>query len=219
MILSGLFVGTIKILKPEGQHTGIFKQPVDSANVTLTGINEDHQADKRVHGGAEKALHQYAINSYALIGEAFPQIESTALPGSLGENISCKDMSESSVNIGDIYSIGAIKVQVSQPRSPCWKINHRFGVPGLSRFIADEKISGWYYRIIEPGRIHIGDRIQLLDRLNPGVSVCRFLEITNQHRPELEELQLLINSTGLSPEWMNRLLQRYRFLQEPDHPV
>lgn len=202
----------MRSLEPEGQRTGIFKDSIESALVTVEGIVGDHQADRRFHGGPEKALHQYAVSSYERILSEFPALEGKAVPGSIGENISSGGLTDATVCIGDVYRIGPVLVQVSQPRSPCWKIDHKFGVEKLSLFIEQQRITGWYYRVLETGTLHVGDRIDLVERRNEGASIEHFLRVTKQHRPDLAELDALIGCDGLNQEWAARLKSRRAYL-------
>ncbi len=126
--IDGVYVGGIKSLEPEGQPSGIYKRPpLGPLRLTFTGLLGDVQADRRVHGGPEKALHHYAAENYARLADAFPECAAAFLPGSIGENISTRGWLEGAICIGGIFRIGAALVQVSQPRSPCWKINHNPG--------------------------------------------------------------------------------------------
>ena len=206
--VTALYKGRFRPLPPEGRRTGIFKDPIERADVTKEGIVGDHQADRRFHGGPEKALHQYAQISYERIVSEFPELEGTAVPGSIGENISSSHLTDESICIGDIYRIGDVLAQVSQPRSPCWKINHKFGVEKLSLFIEKQRITGWYYRVLETGKMRVNDRIGLIERPNEGVSIARFLDVVRQHRPKVEELDALIGCNGLNQEWAVRLKDR-----------
>ena len=124
--ISGLYIGEISVLGPEGQRSGIFKRPVAAVEVSTDGVHGDHQADRRVHGGPEKAVHHYAADNYKLLAARFPGIADALVPGQIGENVSTRGWTEDDVHLGDVFRIGAARVQVSQPRSPCWKINHRF---------------------------------------------------------------------------------------------
>ena len=164
--VSGLYRGSLQSLEPEGQRTGIFKEAIQSAEVDEEGILGDHQADRRFHGGLEKALHQYALASYEKIGSEYPVLKGIAVPGSIGENISSPSLSDSTVCIGDVYRIGGVLVQVSQPRSPCWKINHKFGIDKLSLFIERQRITGWS---IEFRFARFGDEERSLGTYDEGI--------------------------------------------------
>jgi len=116
-----LFSGGLTRIEEHGQSTGIYKKPViGPIEVSFEGLAGDIQADRRVHGGPEKALHQYAVDNYRRLAERLPAIAAQLLVGSIGENISAAEVDESTVFIGDIFSLGRARVQVSQPRSPCW---------------------------------------------------------------------------------------------------
>jgi MOSC domain-containing protein YiiM len=121
-----LFIGGISALPNSGRPTAMFKQQaIGPLELGPEGFIGDEQADRRVHGGPEKAVHLYPAAHYAKLAERFPEAASQLLPGSLGENISCAELDESSVRIGDIYRLGSARLQVCQPRNPCWKIDDR----------------------------------------------------------------------------------------------
>ena len=123
-----LFIGTIAPLPESGRPTGMFKHPV-SAPLDLghEGFAGDEQADRRVHGGPEKAVHLYPAIHYARLALAFPEIAGQLKPGCLGENISSPTLDEAQVRIGEVFGLGDARLQVCQPRNPCWKIDARFG--------------------------------------------------------------------------------------------
>jgi len=138
-----VYAGGLAVLHPEGQQTGIYKQRHTSpVRVALHGIVGDQHGDRRVHGGPEKAVHQYAAQNYERLAQAFPDSAAELKAGSLGENISAVGLSELNVHIGDVFQVGSAILQVSQPRSPCWKINHRFDAEHMSMFVAKQRITG-----------------------------------------------------------------------------
>jgi MOSC domain-containing protein YiiM len=211
--LAGIFVGSVSPLPPEGQPTGIFKHAVTSARVGIDGLVGDRQADRRFHGGPEKAVHHYAAENYADLAAAYPSLAPALVPGSLGENLSTRGWTEDNVHIGDVFGIGAVRLQVSQPRSPCWKINHRFGVDDLSRTIATRGLTGWYYRVLAPGTITGGDPVERIGQEPDPISVRRFREIVLAHRPDPAALARLAASEGLNAEWRAKLAQRLEWLR------
>lgn len=204
-----------------GEHqeqTGIWKTPLDQAEVNTLGIVGDIQVDKRFHGGVDKALHQYAQDSYALLRRQFPHLSSQLIAGSMGENITAAGMNEHNVHMGDIFRVGQVTLQIAEPRSPCWKINSKFDEPNMAKFIAEQSISGWYYRVVEAGTMRVGDTITLLERLNE-VSMHEFLQTYAAHRPTLQAMQRLANCQGLSQLWQNKVQQRLSFLNQLHLPI
>lgn len=210
-----IFAGGMTFLEPEGQRTGIFKRKIPShVRVELDGIVGDEHGDPRVHGGLEKAVHQYAAENYVRLAQAYPDCTHAFIPGSLGENLSAHHLSERNVHIGDVFQIGSAVVQVSQPRSPCWKISHRFGVERMSMYIAQQRITGWYYRVVEPGFIQPEDSITLLERQTDRYSIDEFWKVQSSHRPSVDALSEIVDIPGLSQDWKHRLNERMKWIQK-----
>ncbi len=213
--IDALFAGGMRSLEPEGHMTGIFKRRLSApVRLEVEGIVGDEHGDPRVHGGPEKALHQYAAQNYARLAQAFPECADALVPGSIGENLSACGLSEQNVHIGDVFRIGGALVQVSQPRSPCWKISHRFGVERMSMVVAQQRITGWYYRVVTPGAIEPGDPIVLLERRNERCSIDAFWQVQSNHRPDLGALADIAGLSGLAPDWKRRLTERLTWLQK-----
>lgn len=209
-----VFVGALRPLPPEGQLTGMFKQPVDGpVAVTADGLAGDRQADRRYHGGAEKALHHFPVEHYARLARRYPERAAVLQAGVLGENLSTHGWTEESVCIGDLFRVGTTLVQLSQPRRPCWKIDHRLDIEGASLFVAQEGITGWYYRVREAGTIAAGDTFELVERPNPELSVAAYWRATQAHRLDPAVLRAIAAATGLAPDQARRLAERAAWLE------
>ena len=164
MASASLFIGTIARLPESGRPTGMFKSPVRAPlHLGHDGFEGDQQADRRVHGGPEKAIHLYPAAHYARLAEKFPDIAGQLLPGSLGENISSTTLDETLVRIGDIFQLDGARLQLCQPRNPCWKIDDRFGVNGMAAFIAEQRLTGWYFRVVQPGMVRPEASLELVE--------------------------------------------------------
>src|SRR5688572_30903709 len=101
--------------------TGIFKEPI-KGRIKLRRLNldGDRQADLTVHGGPDKAVYAYPMEHYEYWHGVYPDI---AMPnGMFGENLTIEGLTESEVNIGDIFRIGSSTVIATQPRMPCYKL-------------------------------------------------------------------------------------------------
>lgn len=208
-----LFAGTIRAMPGDGRPTGMFKQPVQGpVQIGLEGLVDDAQADRRVHGGPEKAVHQFPLENHRRLAAQFDEQAAGFVPGGLGENISTEGMVEENVCIGDIYALGSVRLQVSQPRSPCWKIDARHGREGITRFIAEYGIAGWYYRVLQPGRARAGDALQLLERNPYPVSLRDWWALMRTPRVPLETLQRMADTPGLTPAYRETVLQRMDWL-------
>lgn len=212
--LDALYLGQVHPMPGDGRPTAIFKQPVTTAvALGIDGLAGDQQADRRVHGGPEKAVHHYPARDLARLRARFADIAGQLQPGSMGENFSTADWDEADVCIGDVFRVGTAILQLSQPRSPCWKIDARHGVDGMAQFIDHEGISGWYYRVVQPGSVQAGDRIELVERNADPVSLQAFWALRREQRPDHAELRRVIDTPGLAPERRARLQQRLEWLQ------
>ncbi len=127
------------------------------------GLDGDMQADKRYHGGNDKAL---LIASNKHFDNFKKQYSNLLDEGALGENILVNILDEENVYVGDIYKIGDVIIQVTQPRQPCWKIGALFGKE-VSRFINTYNAIGWYAKVLHEGEIYKGDCMELIERKSP----------------------------------------------------
>lgn len=214
-MIDAVFAGSVRPLPPEGHPSGIVKEAV-AGPVPLgpLGLAGDAQADRRVHGGPDKALHHYPAEHYAVLAAAYPERAAQFVPGSIGENVSTTGWTEENVCVGDVFRIGEARVQVTQPRSPCWKINHRYGLENALQLVAERGITGWYCRVLEAGRIAAGDVFELLERNADPVTLRHLWQVTRSHRPAAEDLSRLAWTPGLSDSWAEKLRQRLEWLRQ-----
>ncbi len=209
-----LFIGIVGQFPDNGRPTAIYKSPVEEPLLlTATGFSGDQQADQRVHGGPEKAVHLYPANHYALLSRHFPQAASLFLPGSMGENLSTLDLDENIVRLGDVFSLGRAQLQVSQPRTPCWKIDARFGCDGIAAHIAETGLSGWYLRVLEPGMVSPGDSLLLQQTEASAPALATAIATLRAHRPPLAELEAIAAAPAIAPGWQKKILERIEWLR------
>lgn len=215
-----LFIGGIRPLPESGRPTGIYKAPVHAPlQLASEGFAGDQQADRRVHGGPDKAVHLYPSAHYAMLAARFPAAAGQLLPGSMGENIACAELSEADVCLGDIWRLGAARLQVCQPRSPCWKIDERFGCDGMAAFIAEQRLTGWYWRVLTPGLVAPGDQLLLEQRAADSPILAAAMALCQEHRPDLTELAHLAAVDGIAANWRSKIEQRLAWLRrETDRP-
>lgn len=209
-----LYIGSVRRLDDEGQSSAIYKDPVTGPiMLEVEGLTGDAQADRRVHGGPEKAVHHFAAENYAHLAERFPGIAAQLIPGSIGENISTTGWDERNVYIGDIFRLGDTRVQVSQPRSPCWKIDERFASEGMAAFIAEERLTGWYWRVLTPGQVVPGDPL-LLEQPADAFTLAKAMLLWQAHRPPLADLEKLAVAPGIASQWQQKIENRVRWLAQ-----
>lgn len=218
MIPIRLFIGKIRALPESGRPSAIYKSEVSQPiEVTALGLLGDEQADLRVHGGPDKAIHLYPAQHYAHLSKRFPEIAGQLIPGSLGENISADGLDENHVRIGDIWRLGDARLQICQPRSPCWKIDERFGLDGMAEFIARERLTGWYWRVLESGQVRPEAGLVLEASATGSFTLGEAQSLMQRHRPPIAELERLAECPGIADNWRQKIVQRLHWLrQNPD---
>jgi MOSC domain-containing protein YiiM len=203
--IASIHVGKIAPLGSEGVLSGFVKHAVAGpVRVTLSGILGDEQADPSVHGGPEKAVYGYATSHYVAWRREYPQHSLLLVPGGFGENLAFDGLSESDLCVGDIHGIGSARMQVCQPRQPCFKLALRFDDKHLPKAMIRNGRAGWYYRVLEPGVINPGDRVEVLDRLNPTFPFTRLVELISRGKASTAELEQMRDMPGLAQDWQQR---------------
>lgn len=214
-----LFIGGIRPLPESGRPTGMYKQPVRTAlDIGPEGFIGDQQADRRVHGGPDKAVHLYPSRHYATLAARFPQAAAQLVIGSLGENIATGDLDEGDVRVGDIWRLGSALLQVCQPRNPCWKIDERFACEGMAAFIAEQRLTGWYWRVLQPGTVAPGDSLELHQTAEGAFTLADAMVCWQAHRPVLGDLERLAAIPGIADHWKNKIVSRIDWLRRNTEP-
>ena len=204
-----LLTGRVRPLPDSDRTSGIYKTPVTGPlQLGALGLEGDEQADLRVHGGIEKAVHHYPAEHYPDWRAELGPLPDLARPGGFGENISTTGLTEENVAVGDIFRLGGALVQVSQGRQPCWKLNRRFGVPDMARRVQGTGRTGWYYRVLQPGRVAPGDMLALEDRIAPEWTLRRLWHALYVDRMNLAELRGIAALDVLAEGWRKYAIRR-----------
>lgn len=209
--ISAMNAGEIIAIGPRQSPTGIFKRGTAGPwLITSDGMAGDHQGDRKNHGGPEKAIHQYAADSYTAWRDEYPSMRSALdSPPAFGENLCLPLMTEENVCVGDMYRIGDVVLQVSQGRQPCWKLNLKFERPDMAWLVQKTGRTGWYYRVIQSGAIEVGSAVDLVERPHPNWTIARLNAVITSRSLARDELSEMAALSYLSHSWRN--LARRRF--------
>ena len=203
-----VFVG--KVRDYDGSRpSAIGKIQVDG-ELTLgdLGLEGDEQAEKKIHGGPDRALCHYPREHYAHWARELPQQADLFCAPAFGENLSTEGLTEKNVYIGDIFRWGEALIQVTQPRSPCFKLNYHFAVSDMAQLMQNSGKTGWLYRVVAGGRVSGDAPLELVSRLS-DVSVHEAGAIA-WHMPfDDEQYHRLLSAAGLSVSW-SRTMQKRR---------
>lgn len=212
-----LFIGKVKEMgDPEAKEkmdrpwkSGMFKNDTDmSIWLGKTGFTGDEVADKRNHGGEEKAVFAYPIKHYTFWKEEL-ELDSIDM-GGFGENFAVLEMDEFTVCIGDTYKIGDSIIQVSQPRRPCWKPARRFRVMDLALRIQNSGRTGWYFRVLKEGKVQAGTDFELIERPYPQWTIQACNEVMYIYKEDLRQAEELASCPLLAENWKRTFNKRLR---------
>lgn len=158
-------------------------------------------ADLSVHGGPDQAIHHYAADHMPFWQSRHAEQAATFVPGCFGENVATTGLDEQTLCIGDVLSMGSARVQVSQGRQPCWKLDAHIGRKDMAYAFRKTCKTGWYYRVLEPGIVTPESFMHVIERPAPqwpihAVISARFSREVS--RDTAEQLSVL---APLSAEW------------------
>ncbi|MGH9127335.1 MAG: MOSC domain-containing protein [Acidimicrobiales bacterium] len=164
-------VGTPEEVQWHGRtvRSAIWKHPVDGP-IALAGVNlaGDDQADRRVHGGDDKAVYAYAIEDYHWWASA---LHEDMDPATFGENLTTEGLDLTRASIGDRWQVGSATLEVAQPRSPCYKLGIKMGDDAFPELFEAAARPGVYLRIVNPGSLAAGDAIEVQPAVTPAITL------------------------------------------------
>jgi ferredoxin-NADP reductase/MOSC domain-containing protein YiiM/ferredoxin len=158
-------VGMPRDVEWEGRivHTGIWKDPVDGPRMARRlNIDGDGQGDLGGHGGVNRAVFVYQLESYRYWEDFLGRDDLT--PGQFGENFTIDGLPDDEVCVGDRYRIGSALFEVSQPRVTCYRVGLRMREPSMPALLVAHRRPGFYFRVLEEGEVAAGDAIERVAR-------------------------------------------------------
>jgi MOSC domain-containing protein YiiM len=188
-------------------RTGFFKWPV-SGPVWLgrTNLFGDGQANRRVHGGPDKAVLAYSADHYPAWRRELTRPD---LPyGAFAENFTVDGLAEDSVCVGDIYAVGDTRVQVTQPRQPCQNITHRWRIERLTERVEETGRTGWYLRVLDEGIVEADLLFTLVERPVPEWTITRATAVMQRRHTAPDEAAALAAVPWLSEAWRSTLARQ-----------
>jgi MOSC domain-containing protein YiiM len=203
-VVGSVNVGTPREVSWRGRTvtTAIWKTPVTGrVRVQGTSVDGDEQANREVHGGVDKALYAYAAEDLdwwaGQLGRELP-------PGSFGENLTTRGVEVSGAVVGERWRVGGALLEVSQPRTPCFKLGIRMGSQRFpSRFAAAGR-PGAYLRIRSEGEVAAGDPIEVVHRPDHGLTVAEVSRIYHADHAAAARLLEVPELAGSWKRWAAR---------------
>ena len=187
--------------------TGIFKAPVQGAvRVRTLNLDGDGQADLSVHGGPSKAVYAYPSEHYERWQAELP---GTALPwGVFGENLTTAGCSEDSIRVGDEFRIGTVRLRVTEPRMPCYKLGIRFQRADIVKRFLQSGRSGFYFSVLQEGSIREGDPLERDQEAAEDVTITDIVRLYTVDRHDVQLLRRVVALEALGDSWRRYFLRQ-----------
>jgi ferredoxin-NADP reductase/MOSC domain-containing protein YiiM len=202
MKLVSVNISLPKTVEHEGRtvSTGIYNEPVAGrVMVRKLNLEGDGQADLSVHGGVYKAVYFYDVESYSYWREELGRDDLDY--GHFGENFTVEGMPDDQIHIGDVFRIGGALLEVTQPRTPCFKLEMKMGLPGFSRQFVTSGRLGFYCRVIKEGEVGVGDLIERVEVGPDQITVREFAHLYYFDYSNQEKIRLILKLPSIPPEW------------------
>src|SRR6201993_2680170 len=181
-------------------HTGIWKNPVHGrCCVGRLNLDGDGQGDLGGHGGEQRAVFVYQIESYRHWQERLKRTD--FVHGQVGENFTIEGLPDDAVCIGDRYRIGSALFEVTQPRVTCYRVGIRTNEPRMPSLLTSSGRPGFYFRVLQEGEVGAGDEIVRVGEAKERMTVAEINALLYSPNHERDRLERALRVEALSPGW------------------
>jgi len=181
-------------------HTGIWKSPVQGrCRVGRFNLDGDGQGDLAGHGGEQRAVYVYQIESYRYWQEQLKRNDFVF--GQFGENFTVEGLPDDTVRIGDRYKIGSAVFEVTQPRVTCYRVGIRMNEPRMAALLTGSGRPGFYFRVLQEGEVGAGDEIVKVGEANERMTVAEINALLYSPNHARHQLERALRIEALSPGW------------------
>ena len=185
-------------------YTGAWKAPVDGPRmVRRMNIDGDGQGDLGGHGGENRAVLVYQLDSYRHWATELGRGD--LAPGWLGENLTVEGLPDDEVCIGDRYRIGHAVFEVTQPRVTCYRAGMRIGEPRMAALLVAHRRPGFYCRVITEGEVEAGQEIVKIASGPEQVTVAEIDALLYLPGHPRDALRRALRIPALSQGWQTSL--------------
>ena len=185
--------------------TGIDKRAnVSRVRLANNAVDGDVIIDKKHHGGFDKAVYAYAReDSDWWEKELGIEIQN----GRFGENLTTEGIDVTNAVIGEIWKLGSVVLEVSEPRIACKVFSGFWERPSLIKDFTQAGISGSYLRIIEEGEVGAGDAIEITFRPEHGITISDVFTARSGERSRIQEISLVPQLSHSYREWAQKIVE------------
>lgn len=181
-------------------RTGIWKKPVlGRCRVNWLNLDGDGQGDLAGHGGEQRAVFVYQMESYRYWQEQLKRTD--FVHGQFGENFTIQGLPDDAVCIGDRYRIGNALFEVTQPRVTCYRVGIRMNEPRMPALLTSSGRPGFYFRVLEEGEVGAGDEIVKVGEAKERMTVAEINSLLYSPNHARDRLERALRIASLSPGW------------------
>ncbi len=181
-------------------RTAIWKTPVEGWRmVRRLNIDGDGQGDLHGHGGEHRAVFVYQIDSYRYWQSQLGRNDFTY--GQFGENFTIDGLCDEEVCIGDRYRVGGALLEVTQPRVTCYRVGIRMNEPKMPALLVAHGRPGFYFRVIEEGKVEAGDEIMRVASGAERMTVSEISALLYKPGHPRRQLERALRIPALSAGW------------------
>src|SRR5690242_19178999 len=181
-------------------HTAIWKYPVRGrCRVSRLNLDGDGQGDLAGHGGEQRAVFVYQIESYLYWQEQLNRTD--FVHGQFGENFTIEGLPDNAVHIGDRYQIGSAVFEVTQPRVTCYRVGILMNEPRMPALLTSSGRPGFYFRVLQEGEVGAGDDIVKTGEANERMTVAEVNALLYSANHPRDQLERALRIEALSPGW------------------
>jgi ferredoxin-NADP reductase/MOSC domain-containing protein YiiM len=195
-------VGMPKDVSWQGKtvFTGVFKDPVAGPRrVRRLNVDGDGQGDLAGHGGEQRAVFVYQLDSYRYWERELGRGD--FVHGQFGENFTVEGLSDDDVCIGDRYQVGSAVFEVTQPRVTCYRVGLRMNDPRIPALLVSHRRPGFYFRVLEEGEVQAGDEIVKLAAGQEDMTVADVDALLYLPGHPRQQMLRALRIPALSPGW------------------
>ncbi|MFT3923253.1 MAG: MOSC domain-containing protein [Myxococcales bacterium] len=186
--------------KGRSVHTGIWKEPVPGrCRVNRLNLQGDGQGDLAGHGGEQRAVFVYQIESYRYWQERLKRTDFRY--GQFGENFTITGLPDDEVCIGDRFRIGSALLEVTQPRTTCFRVGIRMDEPQMPALLTSSGRPGFYFRVLEEGEVGAGDEFVKVGEASERMTVAEVNALLYSPPHAITQLRRALRIEALSPGW------------------
>jgi ferredoxin-NADP reductase/MOSC domain-containing protein YiiM/ferredoxin len=197
-------VGLPREISWRGQtvYTSVWKEPVQGRRlVRRLNVDGDAQGDLAGHGGEQRAVFVYQMESYRYWERELNRHDFTF--GQFGENFTVEELADSEVCIGDRYRIGGALFEVTQPRVTCYRVGIRMDDPRIPALLVKHRRPGFYFRVLEEGEVGAGDEIIKVAEGPERLTVAAVDALLYLPGAAKGDIERALRIPALSPGWQS----------------